>query len=359
VDDLKDQRTEKPTYRKKEKARQKAHVARSTELTAAIVIIGGVIALKTLYPWFMSRTDGIAVQYLTNTFPLESAADVQTIATDAVIRFFGLLAPFFVAILGMALAANYVQVGFLFSSQPLAMSLDRINPISGMKRLFSMRSVMMVVISSAKAVLVGLVFYYSLKGSIDKYFTLGDCDIREIINFMVREIFRVCMKAGLVILLLGLADYVYQKHEYIKSLMMSKHELKEEYKEVEGSPLIKNRIRSAQRALARRRMMVAVPKADVVVTNPTHIAVALKYDGDKMAAPTVVAKGQRLIAEKIKEIATAHGVPMFENKPLAHSLYDLVEVGSEIPASLYKAVAEVLSYVYRLNGKMPQMLGGR
>jgi flagellar biosynthetic protein FlhB len=359
VDDLKDQRTEKPTYRKKQKARQKAQVARSTELTAAIVIVGGVIALKTLYPWFMSRTQGIAGQYLGNTFPLESAADAQTIATGAMLKFFELLSPFFLAVLGMALAANYVQVGFLFSSQPLAMSLDRINPISGVKRLFSMRSVMMVVISSAKAALVGLVFYYSLKGSINKYFNLSDCDIREIITFMVKEIFRVCMRAGLVLLGLGLADYFYQKREYIKSLMMSKQELKEEYKEIEGSPLIKGRIRSAQRALARRRMMAAVPKADVVVTNPTHIAVALKYDGDKMAAPSVVAKGQRLIAEKIKEIATAHGVPIFENKPLAHSLYDLVEIGSEIPASLYKAVAEVLSYVYRLNGKIPQMLSGK
>jgi flagellar biosynthetic protein FlhB len=359
VDDLKDQRTEKPTHRKKEKARQKAQVARSTELTAAIVIVGSVIALKALYPWFMSRTEGIAGQYLGNTLPLESTADAQAIATGALLKFFELLSPFFLAVVGMALAANYVQVGFLFSSQPLAMSLDRINPISGMKRLFSMRSVMMVVISSAKAALVGLVFYYSLKGSIDKYFNLSDCDIREIITFMVTEIFRVCMKAGLVLLCLGLADYFYQKREHIKSLMMSKQELKEEYKEIEGSPLIKGRIRSAQRALARRRMMAAVPKADVVVTNPTHMAVALKYDGDKMGAPTVVAKGKRLIAERIKEIATAHGVPIFENKPLAHSLYDLVEVGSEIPASLYRAVAEVLSYVYRLNGKTPQVLTGK
>ena len=359
MDDLKDQRTEKPTHRKKERARQKAQVARSTELTAAIVIIGGVIALKTLYPWFMSRTEGIAGQYLGNTLALESADDAQTIATGAILKFFGLLAPFFVAMVGMALVANYVQVGFLFSSQPLALSLDKINPISGMKRLFSMRSVMMVVISSAKAALVGLVFYYSMKGSVDKYFTLGDCDIREIITFMVKELFSVCMKAGLVLLALGFADYAYQKHEYIKSLMMSKQELKEEYKEVEGSPLIKSRIRGAQRALARRRMMAAVPKADVVVTNPTHMAVALKYDGDKMGAPTVVAKGKRLIAERIKEIATAHGVPIFENKPLAHSLYDLVEVGSEIPASLYRAVAEVLSYVYRLNGKTPQVLTGK
>ncbi|HVP58627.1 MAG TPA: flagellar biosynthesis protein FlhB [bacterium] len=356
MEEQKDQRTEKPTHRKKEKAREKAHVARSTELTAAIVIVGGIIALRALFPWFMSRTAEITGRYLSTAPPLESSQDVQVVATGAILRFFGLVGPFLAAVVGMALAANYVQVGFLFSSQPLALSLDRINPISGMRRLFSMRSLMQVVISSAKAALVGMVFYYSLKGSIDKYFALADCSVGEIVSFMVKEIFRVCMRAGLVLLLLGFADYAYQKREYIKSLMMTKQELKEEYKEIDGSPLIKSRIRAAQRALARRRMMAAVPTADVVVTNPTHIAVALKYDGEKMAAPTVVAKGQRLIAEKIKEIAMAHGVPIFENKPLAHSLYDLVEVGTEIPASLYKAVAEVLSYVYRLNGKLPRVL---
>jgi flagellar biosynthesis protein FlhB len=359
VDDERGQRTEKPTYRKKQKARQKAHVAHSTELTAAIMIAGGVVGLKALYPWFMSHTEGIAWHYLGNTLPLETAKDAQRIATGALLRFFVMLAPFLCAALGMALVANYVQVGFLFSSQPLALSLDRINPISGAKRLFSMRSLMMVAISSAKAVLVGLVFYYSVKGSITRYFTLSDCSTREIMTFMVGEIFRVCMRACLVLLALGFVDYAYQKREYIKNLMMTKQELQEEYKETEGSPLIKSRIRSAQKALARRRMMAAVPKADVVITNPTHIAVALKYQASEMDAPTVVAKGERLIAEKIKEIATAHGVPIFENKPLARSLFDLVEVGSEIPASLYRAVAEVLSYVYRLNGKIPQVLTGK
>ena len=359
MEGFQDQRTEKPTHRRREKARDKGQVSHSTELTAALVIIGAVLALKALYPYFMSRTEGMAGRYLGNVLPLETPSEAQAIATGAVIKFFEILSPFFLAVVGLALAANYAQVGFLFSTQPIAMSLDRINPISGAKRLFSMRSLMMVVISSAKAVLVGLVFYYSIKGSVDKYFALGDCHVREIMSFMVRELFTVCMRAGLVLLALGFADYAYQKREYTKSLMMTKQEVKEESKEVEGSPLIKSRIRSAQRALARRRMMAAVPKADVVVTNPTHIAVALKYDGESMAAPTVVAKGKRLVAERIKEIATSHGIPIFENKPLAHSLYELVEVGSEIPAGLYKAVAEVLSYVYRLSGRTPAMAAGK
>jgi flagellar biosynthetic protein FlhB len=359
VEGFQDQRTEKPTHRKKERAREKGQVNRSAELTAALVIIGAVLALKALYPWFMSRTEGMAGTYLGAVLPLETPGEAQAVATGAIIKFFEILSPFFLAVVGLALAANYVQVGFLFSTQPIAMSLDRINPISGAKRLFSMRSLMTVVISSAKAALVGLVFYYSIKGSIDKYFALGDCQVGEIMTFMVNELFKVCMRACLVLLVLGFADYAFQRREYIKSLMMSKQEVKEESKEVEGSPLIKSRIRSAQRALARRRMMAGVPKADVVVTNPTHIAVALKYDGGSMGAPTVVAKGKRLVAEKIKEIAALHGVPIFENRPLAHSLYELVEVGSEIPASLYKAVAEVLSYVYRLNGRAPTVAAGK
>lgn len=356
MDEHQDQKTEKPTHRKKEKARGKGHVVKSNELTAAAVVIGGLVSLRFLYPWFLSKTWGLANQYLGVAPQIESVADAQRITTGVVLNFFGMVSPFLFAVVGMALVANYAQVGFIFSSQPLALSLDRINPVSGMKRLFSMRSVVTALINVAKATLLGLVFYYSIRGSIDRYFVLGDCEIREILSFLVREIFSVSMKAALVLLALGFADYAFQRREYTKSLMMTKYELQEEYKEVEGSPLIKSRIKAAQRALARRRMMRDVSKADVVVTNPVHIAVALKYDGEKMAAPTVVAKGQRLVAEKIKEIAIANGVPIFENKPLAHSLYELVEIGSEIPLSLYKAVAEVLSYVYRLNGKVPPLV---
>ena len=358
MEESQEQRTEQPTYRKKQKAREKGKVATSTELTAACVIMGGIIALRLLFPWYVSQASDFAASSFGNMTVIESSSDVERVTVDVILGIAKIVSPFLLAILGVALAANYMQVGFLFSTDPLALSLEKINPISGFKRLFSMKSVVRVLINGAKALLLGLVFYYSLRSSMHQYFSLGDCDILEIVGFLSRQAFIMSMKAGLVLAVLGLADYAFQRREHIKSLMMTKHELKEEYKEIEGSPLIKTRIKAAQRELARQRMMKAVPTADVVVTNPVHIAVAIKYDGEEMSAPTVVAKGKRLLAERIKEIATEHGVPLFENRPLAQSLYELVEIGSEIPESLYKAVAEVLSYVYKLKGRVPA-LGGQ
>jgi flagellar biosynthetic protein FlhB len=191
------------------------------------------------------------------------------------------------------------------------------------------------------------------------YFSLGACEIGRITDFLAAEAFSISIKAALILLVLGIADYAFQHRDHIKGLMMSKYELKEEYKEVEGSPLIKSRIKSAQRELARKRMMKSVPDADVVITNPVHLAVAIRYEVDEMSAPRVVAKGQRLLAERIKNIARDHGVPIYENKALARSLFELVEVDGEIPESLYRAVAEVLSYVYRLKGKVPEFLKNR
>jgi flagellar biosynthetic protein FlhB len=356
MDESLGQRTEKPTHRKRQKAREKGKVAKSQELTAAILIMGGIVALRLLFPWILSRTSDLTVKFLSPMPVVESFDDVRTLAADLIVGGTGILAPFLIAVFGVALIANYIQVGFLFSTQPLALSLEKINPIAGFKRLFSMQSVVRVLINGAKAGLVGVVFYLAIKAGMKRYFSLGDCDIRAVIAFLAQEALAIAAKAGLVLLGLAMADYAFQRREHTKSLMMSKHELKEESKEVEGSPLIKSRIRSAQRELARQRMMNAVPTADVVVTNPTHIAVAIKYEMASMAAPTVVAKGKRLLAEKIKQIAGEHGIPIFENKPLAQSLYELVEVGSEIPESLYRAVAEIFSYVYRVQGRMPASL---
>jgi flagellar biosynthetic protein FlhB len=290
--------------------------------------------------------------------PVDSFDDARVLAVDLLVSGAGILAPFLTAVFGIALVANYLQIGFIFTTHPLSLSLEKINPVAGFKRLFSMQSVVKVLINSAKAGLVGLVFYLSIKGSMREYFSLGDSGVRSIVDFMAAEALSMAAKASLILLGLAMADYAFQRRQHIKGLMMSKHELKEESKEVEGSPLIKSRIRSAQRELARRRMMNAVPTADVVVTNPTEIAVALKYDMGGMNAPTVVAKGKRLLAEKIREIAGEHGVPIVESKPLAKSLYELVEVGSEIPDSLYRAVAEILSYVYRIQGRIPSALPG-
>jgi flagellar biosynthetic protein FlhB len=353
AEESQDQKTLQPTPRKLEKAREGGKVFKSNELTAGIMIFGGLIALRLLYPWFLSQTTQVIAQYLGNTQLAENLYDVETLATTTILSLFRIVGPFLGAVACVALVANYSQVGFVFSTGPITPSLDKIDPVQGAKRLLSMKTLVKTGVNLAKATLVGLVFYYSIKGSLRDYAMLADSDIPAILHFIAKEAFDIGIRAALLLVVLGFVDYAYQKREYIKNLMMTHHEMKEEFKELEGSPVTKSRIRSVQKSLARQRMMKQVPEATVVVTNPTHVAVALKYEPDIMPAPVVVAKGKRLLAERIKEIATAHGVPIYENKPLARSLYDLAEVGEAIPESLYKAVAEILSYVYRLRGQYP------
>ncbi len=359
AEESQEQRTEQPTQRKRDKARERGHVAKSHELTSALLLLGAIVTLRLILPWMIKTICGLWVFYFGSIPVVETPEAVSLLINSTLVKALTLLAPFFIVVVGIAIAGNYLQIGFLVTTDPLAPSLDKINPVNGFKRLFSLSSLVLTAINIGKAILIGLVFYYSIKAGLRNYYALGDCDVSTSFGFLINEVFKACLKAGLILLVIGIADYGYQQFQYTRSLMMTKEEIKEEYKELEGSPLIKSRVRAAQRALARRRMMSAVPTADVVVTNPVHIAVALKYDSQTMQAPVVVAKGKNLLAEKIKEIARKHGVPIFENKALAHSLYELVEVGNEIPESLYRAVAEVLSYVYRLKNKLDSVLSER
>lgn len=353
MEESQDQKTLQPTPRKLEKARESGKVFKSSELTSGIMIFGALIALRLLYPWFLSQTTDVLGQYLGNMQLAENLYDVETLATRTILSLFRIVGPFLGAVAGIALVANYSQVGFIFTTGPITPSLDKIDPVQGAKRLVSMKTLVKTGVNLAKAALVSVVFYYSIKGSLREYAMLSDTDVPTVLGFIAKEAFDVGIKAALLLLVLGFVDYVYQRKEYIKNLMMTHHEMKEEFKELEGSPVTKSRIRQVQKSLARQRMMKEVPEATVVVTNPTHVAVALKYEPDTMPAPVVVAKGKRLLAERIKEIAAAHGVPIYENKPLARSLYDLVDLGEAIPESLYKTVAEILSYVYRLRGHYP------
>ncbi len=359
MEESQDQKTLQPTHRKLEKARESGKVFKSTELTSGIMIFAALVILRMLYPYIISQTTDVMAKYLGEVNLTENLHDVELLATGMIAGMLRIVGPFMLAVMAVALAANYGQVGFIFSGKSVTPSLDRIDPVQGAKRLVSTRTLFKTAVNFAKAMLVGLVFYYSIKGGLVEYMKLGDAGIPTIIRFIAGEMFRIGLRAAALLLVLGLADYLYQKREYIKGLMMTHHEMKEEFKELEGSPITKSRIRSVQKSLARQRMMKEVPKATVVVTNPIHVAVALRYEPEIMPAPVVVAKGKRLIAERIKEIAAAHGVPIYENKPLARSLFDLVEVGETIPEDLYRAVAEVLSYVYRLKGGLPHAAEGR
>jgi flagellar biosynthetic protein FlhB len=257
-----------------------------------------------------------------------------------------------IPILGCAfivgLLSSYIQVGFLFTTKSISFKLDRLNPINGFKKIFSKKSLVEFIKSLAKILVVGYVTFSYVLSQSKNVANILDMEISSIIGFLGKATINVALRAAIVLIILAVLDYFYQKWEFENELKMSKQEIKEEYKQTEGDPQIKSKIKEKQRQMAMRRMMQDVPKADVIITNPTHFAVAVRYDQEQDNAPIVLAKGQDLIALNIRELAGKHEVPIIENKPLARALYNTVEIGEYIPPDLYQAVAEVLAYVYKL-----------
>lgn len=258
----------------------------------------------------------------------------------------------FLPVIGVAMVVgvvvNLLQVGVMFTAEPLSPNWARLNPVAGFTRLFSRRAFVESVKTLLKVLLIGWLTFSAVRADAAMLLRTSEIDPLMVLMLVGQLLYKMAWRVGLAMLVLALLDYGFQRWEYEKSLRMTKEEVKQELKQTEGDPQVRSRIRARQQAIARRRMMQAVPKADVVVTNPTHYAVALQYDAQKMAAPTVVAKGMNLIALRIREIAQQHGVPIVENPPLAQSLYRTVDIGEQIPPELYQAVAEVLAYVYRL-----------
>ncbi|RLE12823.1 flagellar biosynthesis protein FlhB [Candidatus Aerophobetes bacterium] len=341
-----------PTPRRRRRARRRGQVAKSMEINSLLVLTGGIVLLKFLgYPLFasllsLSRNIWSELFYFTSASP-----DICLKLKQALLHTALHLLPFFLLVAGIALAANIVQVGFVFSFYPLAPDPGRINPVRGLKRIFSTQALMRLLISLLKITIVGYIAYLTVRGQLPVIFSLTGQEIGKIFVTTLRLAFYLILSLCLGIAPLALLDYVFQRRRYERELRMSPEELKEEYKQTEGNPLTKSRIRSLQRQILRSRMMQKVPQADVVITNPVHLAVALQYERERMNAPVVVAKGAGLIAEKIKEVARKHKVPIVENKWLAQMLYRSVEIGEEIPVKLYQAVAEILAYIYRLKGK--------
>ena len=259
----------------------------------------------------------------------------------------------------MVFFANWLQIGWMFSVHPLKPNFTKFNPVNGMKRIFSKQGLMELFKSIMKILLIGGVAYQTIAGKMDQVMILWDMAPTQISLFVLRVSFEIFLKTVWAILILAVIDYIFQRRQFTDNMKMTKHEVKEEFKQMEGDPKVKARIRQIQREFSRRRMMADVPKADVVVTNPTHLAIALLYDTEQASAPVVVAKGQDLVARKIREIAETHRVPIMEDKPLAQALYKSVEVGQTIPYEFYQAVAEVLAYVYRLKGKAVRGAGRR
>jgi len=270
------------------------------------------------------------------------------LAMTAGLAFFTILAPLLVAMPLVGVIANVAQSGFMLSSKSLMPELSRINPMDGFKRLFSLRIVIELIKTTVKLGIVGWLLYRAYMDSFPIFLSLSGADLAGALGLFVDTAFSTAFMVGGAFLVLALSDYGYQRWEFLRGARMTKQEIKEEYKQSEGSPEIRAAIRRRQRRMAMSRMMQNVPTADVVVTNPTHFAVALRYRGDEMGAPKVIAKGQDLIAQRIKQIAREHNVPVVENKPLARALYATVEVDQEIPYDLFQGVAQILAYIYSL-----------
>ncbi len=299
--------------------------------------------------WNISEFIGGVYQNL-DTLRLNTVSDVSAFSVDIIKKLFSILIPFFVPILIAGMLGNIGQVGFEMHSEPLRPKLSKINPISGFKKFVSVRSLVELGKSIMKLLIIGGISYGLIKADLRGFPPLMQQGVGEIFLFIAQVAFKILFFVCLALIILALLDYIYQRWQFEQSIKMTKQEVKDEHKQVEGDPKVKSRIRKAQYELAAHRMMEAVPEADVVITNPVHLAVALKFEASEMTAPTVIAKGSGHIAERIKEIAGEHQVPIVEDKLLAQTLFKIVEIGEFIPIELYRAVAEILAYVYRLRG---------
>lgn len=345
----KDQKTEDPTDKRLSDARSKGQVPTSREVSTALLFLAAVGLFFFQGAALWNSLLGQMRFFISGAIHADFTQPGVVFLVQEVLKGIMVdLAPFFLVFLIIAVAGSLLQHGWLLTFDPIIPRFSKLNPWEGIKRLFSTRSLVELGKSLLKMALISWVVYTSMVDSTMQVLGLAATTIQEVLDLLSRETLGVLWRVALTFVVLGVLDFAYQKFEYIKNLRMTKQEVRDEYKQMEGDPQIKARIRQMQREAAQRRMMQEVPKADVVITNPTHFAVALRYVPGEMTAPKVVAKGRGLIAERIRELAREHGVPLVENPPLARTLFREVNLDTAIPGNLFKAVAEVLAYVYRL-----------
>jgi len=346
-------KTEKATSKKRSDAREKGQVAKSREVASVAVLLTGLSTLYLFGSFIYSHITSVMQESFSMIArPSLGMTDFLMLNHDMVQRFIIIMAPMMIAVFLVAILSNVAQIGWLFTWEPLIPKPSKVSPIKGIGRLFSKQSLMELFKSMAKLTLVGLVVYWTVKGEMARFVSLGEMEVSSIALYIVRIILKIFLRVSIAMIFLAALDYAFQKWQFEQKLKMTKQEVKEELKQSEGDPLIKSRIRRVQQEMARRRMMQEVPKADVIVTNPVHLALALRYDSGVMNAPQVVAKGAGALAEKIRALAKEHHIPIVEDKELARRLYEVVEIGREIPSVFYHAVAEVLTYVYKIKGKV-------
>ncbi|WP_151735115.1 flagellar biosynthesis protein FlhB [Paenibacillus tengchongensis] len=345
-------KTEKATPKKRQDARKKGQVAKSPELSGAVVLLAALLTFTAFGGFIKERFMALYTDVLQNRMLMEvTPENVIAMFNEYGLQILLLLAPLLVITFVLAIVANVAQVGFMAIGEGLTPKFSKLNPIKGFKNIFSMRSFVEFLKSILKLVIIAYLVYSTLWGQKDQFASLSHINAEGVYRFAADLTMNLGIKIGAALLIMAALDYMYQKYEHEKSLKMSKQDIKDEYKKMEGDPIIKGKIRERQRRMAMQRMMQEIPKADVIITNPTHFAVALKYDGSQMEAPQIIAKGQDYVALRIKELAKEHGVMTIENKPLARALFGRTEIGDSVPADLFQAVAEVLAYVYKLKGK--------
>ena len=342
------EKTEKPTGKKLGDARSRGKIAKSSDINSVSVLLVGALIAYSSGGMMLDHFRQILVELWGQGFT-DGAASAQDgrLMMNIVAHLFAMMAPVCLGAFVAAIAINLIQAkGLLISFEALMPDFSRLNPLTGFKKFVSLRSLLELVKATLKLLVISYAIYGVLRADYQLLVGLTDMEIPEVAKVLGELAFKLVFRVTLIMLFLSILDYVYQQWQFKKDLKMTKQEVKEEGKQAEGNPQVKGRIRSLQRAMARQRMMSAVPKASVVITNPTHYAVAVLY-GPEIEAPQVVAKGMDFIAKKIIEIARKNGVPVVQNPPLARALYHQVKLEATIPVALYKAVAKVLAYVYQ------------
>jgi len=350
------EKTEEPTAKKIDDSRKEGQVAKSKEISTAASLLAVFICLKVFIGFLGGRLVGVFFNFWNEmdvyaNSPFNSVTVVQLL-TDGLLYILITCLPFFVVSFLVAFLSQKVQFKWMVTTKPLQPKLSKMNPISGFKRMFSKQALFELVLSIVKIVIIYAICQSVIKDNLTVLLTVYDLEIEDSLGILFDLVMDLGIKVSLVYFILALGDLVFQKWKHKNDLKMTKQEIKEEFKNQEGDPKVKSQQRQRMQQASRRRMMQSIPEADVVITNPTHFAVALKYDNTVNQAPIVVAKGADYLAFKIKEIAKEHNVEIVEDKPLARMLYSNVDVGREIPAELYQSVAEVLAYVYGLKNKV-------
>jgi len=344
------EKTEEATPRRRQEARERGHVAKSSELNSAVVLLFGIISLlvfgKAVFRDVLNITNYTAdsVRILD-----PGVNEISDMSRFLIIRMVWTLAPILLTVFVTALAVNLMQVGFLISATPLIPDIKRISPATGLKRIFSLRGLMNLFVSIVKVAIIGTISYATIRAEAGHFTALVDMGFWDIFTYGANIVAKLGIRVGLALVVLAIFDYAYQRWQYERDIRMTRQELRDELKRMEGDPLVRQRRRRLQRQLAVTRMMAEVPKAEVVITNPTYLALAIQYKRESMRAPKLVAKGRGKMAGRIVRVAVANGVPIVERKPLAQALFKVLDVGDEIPPKFYKPVAEVLAYVFELN----------